>query len=273
MATRLLIINKSLDDNRGAVTILKIMKYLSSLAAMLLASLLVPQYAQALPTYTETDSSSGSSSFFDGNIQNNDLIEGLTASSNVTGGDGGTPLSALNDGLASDASVGSNTNDLWFNNGGGVYGAYSATLPLNPVLTYTLPTTPLGYTITSINSIFGYGGGYADAAMANQNFSISYSTVAAPAVFLSLGTVSYDPFGDYLAGAGGSSTQVNLTSILGVTGVADLRFAFTNNGDSAGEIIREIDVNGIADVPEPSTYAMMLGGLALLGFCVRRKLA
>jgi hypothetical protein len=26
-------------------------------------------------------------------------------------------------------------------------------------------------------------------------------------------------------------------------------------------------------IPEPSTYAMMLGGLALLGFCVRRKLA
>ena len=26
-------------------------------------------------------------------------------------------------------------------------------------------------------------------------------------------------------------------------------------------------------VPEPSTYAMMLGGLALLGFCIRRKLA
>jgi hypothetical protein len=26
-------------------------------------------------------------------------------------------------------------------------------------------------------------------------------------------------------------------------------------------------------VPEPSTYAMMLVGLALLGFCVRRKLA
>ena len=26
-------------------------------------------------------------------------------------------------------------------------------------------------------------------------------------------------------------------------------------------------------VPEPSTYAMMLGGLVLLGFCVRRKLA
>jgi hypothetical protein len=25
--------------------------------------------------------------------------------------------------------------------------------------------------------------------------------------------------------------------------------------------------------PEPSSYAMMLGGLVLLGFCVRRKLA
>jgi hypothetical protein len=28
-----------------------------------------------------------------------------------------------------------------------------------------------------------------------------------------------------------------------------------------------------SSIPEPSTYAMMLGGLALLGFCVRRKLA
>jgi hypothetical protein len=30
---------------------------------------------------------------------------------------------------------------------------------------------------------------------------------------------------------------------------------------------------GFVAAPEPSTYALMLGGLALLGFCIRRKLA
>jgi hypothetical protein len=33
------------------------------------------------------------------------------------------------------------------------------------------------------------------------------------------------------------------------------------------------NLKATAATPEPSTYAMMLGGLALLGFCVRRKLA
>jgi len=33
------------------------------------------------------------------------------------------------------------------------------------------------------------------------------------------------------------------------------------------------EIQGFAPTPEPSTYAMMLGGLVLLGFCVRRKLA
>jgi hypothetical protein len=27
----------------------------------------------------------------------------------------------------------------------------------------------------------------------------------------------------------------------------------------------------VREVPEPSTYALMLGGLAFLGFCIRRK--
>jgi hypothetical protein len=40
---------------------------------------------------------------------------------------------------------------------------------------------------------------------------------------------------------------------------------------SAGEInaisLRE------TEIPEPSTYAMLLAGLAVVGFCVRRKLA
>jgi len=45
----------------------------------------------------------------------------------------------------------------------------------------------------------------------------------------------------------------------------NIREYSVNNSDSFGIQIDE--------VPEPSTYAMMLGGLALVGFCVRRKLA
>jgi hypothetical protein len=35
----------------------------------------------------------------------------------------------------------------------------------------------------------------------------------------------------------------------------------------------EIDAIDLRETPEPSTYAMMIGGLALLGLCLRRKLA
>jgi hypothetical protein len=46
-------------------------------------------------------------------------------------------------------------------------------------------------------------------------------------------------------------------------------FRAANNPTDAGELGAVV----LRDVPEPSTYAMMLGGLALLGICVRRKLA
>jgi hypothetical protein len=40
----------------------------------------------------------------------------------------------------------------------------------------------------------------------------------------------------------------------------------------AGSVLDgNIEVRDITAVPEPSTYAMMLAGLAVLGFCVRRK--
>jgi len=40
------------------------------------------------------------------------------------------------------------------------------------------------------------------------------------------------------------------------------------NGDTGGSFLFD---NARLTVPEPSTYAMMLGGVVLLGFCVRRK--
>jgi hypothetical protein len=42
---------------------------------------------------------------------------------------------------------------------------------------------------------------------------------------------------------------------------------------NSGNNTAYIGAVSLESAPEPSTYAMMLGGLALLGFCVRRKLA
>ena len=47
---------------------------------------------------------------------------------------------------------------------------------------------------------------------------------------------------------------------------------FTNATRSPYGVITAVALRDIS-VPEPTTYAMMLGGLAILGFCVRRKLA
>jgi hypothetical protein len=59
----------------------------------------------------------------------------------------------------------------------------------------------------------------------------------------------------------GTFTATATTETFSVTG------APTSNG--AG-FLNDIVVR---ETPEPSTWAMMLGGLALLGFCVRRRLA
>ena len=46
-------------------------------------------------------------------------------------------------------------------------------------------------------------------------------------------------------------------------------FTWQNEPGNAGEI----NAVALRLIPEPSTYAMMIGGLALLGFCLRRKAA
>lgn len=57
--------------------------------------------------------------------------------------------------------------------------------------------------------------------------------------------------------------------------VINSNYGFTETvGAGYGPLVGINEVNFVGTaIPEPSTYAMMLGGLALLGFCVRRKLA
>lgn len=120
----------------------------------------------------------------------------------------------------------------------------------------------LGFDITEIQSIAAWQG----AGFSNQFYTVSVRFVGA-ATFTTLTTVDYQPFPALPANNGGS-TKVNITDTTGVLagGVEAIRFdildTISNNG--GGTVFREIDVFGVASIPEPSTALLIgLGGLAL----------
>jgi len=118
----------------------------------------------------------------------------------------------------------------------------------------------LGYDITSIESFLGW---QANSELhANQTYSVEVSTVGSSS-YLALTSVSYAPFTSVNGTDHESHVTIteDATGIL-ATGVDSIRFKFDNPGGGPGSadgtVIREIDVHGVATVPEPS-------GLALLG--------
>ena len=49
-------------------------------------------------------------------------------------------------------------------------------------------------------------------------------------------------------------------------------FANLTGSDMVGALVREVSANGFSSVvPEPETYALMLAGLGLLAFMLRRR--
>ncbi|MFA7345955.1 MAG: PEP-CTERM sorting domain-containing protein [Terrimicrobiaceae bacterium] len=133
-------------------------------------------------------------------------------------------------------------------------GTWTTTFNLN------LSTNTLGYDITGVNTYAGW-----NDARVNQKYTLSYSTAAAPTTFLSLGTFTFKPLPSNI---GDASTRVSLTE--GTTGVlatnvASIRFTFEEPTDAGDRTVyREVDVLGVASVPEPSTFAMLLGGIGML---------
>jgi autotransporter-associated beta strand protein len=159
---------------------------------------------------------------------------------------------------------------------------------------------PMPGTLTTGATTFQTGGNYnfliADATGAA---GVGYSTVDATSLDLSsltpgsftinLESLSGDTAGD----AADFDPTKNYSFVLvdaadGITGTfnaADFTVdSFANNGATGftnsvnpySDWFVSIQGNNLLlqyTAPEPSTYAMMLGGLALLGFCVRRKLA
>ena len=143
--------------------------------------------------------------------------------------------------------------------------------------TYDLNVTVnvLGYDLTSIKSFMGWA--TVSAAQANQTYTIEVSTVGS-ASYTSLATVAYKPFNDTDSPTAYETFVTVSDSIPGgvlATGVDSIRFTFTDpigvngvtpdSGTFEGTVIREIDVFGVATIPEPSAAILALGGLLLLG--------
>lgn len=197
-----------------------------------------------------TNTSNGSISFFSTNISGSDLINsGQATLGSATSTDAGTfPVSGAHDGLFS----GNSNKAYWTDAANGADNLVT--------LTFTLAGSATGYDITSINTIYGWT--TSRDWFTNQEYDILVATVSQPTYTL-LHAVNYDPF----ASGGEGSSQVNLTDSTGklATAVTGIRFLLYANG-SFGEtgVIHEIDVAGVATIPEPSAALLGLFGVGLL---------
>jgi hypothetical protein len=113
------------------------------------------------------------------------------------------------------------------------------------LLIYSLPSSVAGYDLTNI-TVYG---GWADNGRDQQAYTVYYSTVTAPADFISLGIVNYNPT---IGGNIQSATRVTLTSSVGLlaTNVAAVKFDFTSPPSENSYCgYAGIEVFGTASIP------------------------
>jgi PEP-CTERM motif len=232
---------------------MKLPSPLRFLQVALAGSLALSAQAQVITT---------TSSLNDGSIfavSNSDLFQTNLASVTASGGFSGFANNSL--ALLTNGSFGGANTD----------GASSVAPFAGTTLTFNfnLSVNTLGYTLTNLRTYVGW-----DSGRDGQEYSVAYSTVAAPSSFTLLASVpQFNPAGVPFANA---HTLVSLTDGSGVlaSGVASVRFTFTGF-ENGGTAYREFDAFGSATgavtpptpgltaVPEPSTYGLM--GVALLG--------
>lgn len=158
------------------------------------------------------------------------------------------------------------SNQAWISDDSQVRGEWLANTSVSKWITpYSNASASLDpfNTGTYIYSLdFNLAAGQADAA----SFSARVAADNEVGVYLN---------GVFLANSSSFSSWTAFGATSGfVTGLNSLRFVVTNfaqsDGNPSGLRVEFIDSNA-AVVPEPETYAMMLGGLALLGTVARRK--
>ena len=256
-----------------------------SLAHILAAccALGVSTHASAL-TYTPSQSTT-SDEAFNGDIQTTDLVEAgssaLAATNGVVGStDSGVSinnLAGINDGAGatdplSGSAFGAGGPDTYI-----IFAGNAPDSTASATITFNLNTSlvggsPLGYNISGFDSIAGWSG----ANDAGQNLTVYYETVASsllPAAdrFTELG--NYDNELTPADGADPVSTESAVTDA-NLTGVVALEFVYSPLKYSGSLVMEEIDVDGsavLATTPEPSTWALLLGGMGALALVQRLR--
>jgi autotransporter-associated beta strand protein len=184
------------------------------------------------------------------------LIAGLSPSSVGTGNfsqDGAGGVAVLTDGTAGSlryapGAGGSSTEVTCGGNGG-------------QSVTYTLPASAGGYTLTNIVVYGGWG----DAGRDQQAYTVYYSTVAAPTNFIQLSVVNYNPVNN---SAVQSATRASLTAAAGAlaTNVAAVLFDFTSPaGENGYSGYSEIAVYGTAQSPVVVTNTLPVTAADVVG--------
>ncbi|HLX60677.1 MAG TPA: C25 family cysteine peptidase [Planctomycetota bacterium] len=147
----------------------------------------------------------------------NNLIAGKSPSVNTNGsagsGGSGAAVTLLTDKLVVANTVGS-----------------SYTIGSNASITYSLGANAAGYDVTAINAYTSWNSN----AQTSPNFTVSYSTAAAPNTFAAIPGATVN----VAATAGTLSVAVNM-AVSGLTGVANIRFNFgtqTNAYTGFGEL-------------------------------------
>jgi hypothetical protein len=130
-------------------------------------------------------------------------------------------------------------------------------------ITYNLDTSinTLGYDIQTI----GIYTGWLNDGRDRVDVTVSFATVLDPGTFVPLGLTTQDGGGQYESAVISESVSPNLLA----TGVKSIRFNFGASQENGGSGYKELDVTGVATVPESSSA--LLGGLGLLALLRRRR--
>jgi hypothetical protein len=277
------------------------MKSVPSLPSLCLTTLFaLPALASGAVTQTNFGTGDGTLPGVSPIVRANNLLFTRLASASRTGAGVPNPGNLYfyreNDGYDGyDADL-ARLYDGQFGAAGGVSSA--SVLPNQVSLTFdfNLMASPAGYNLSTIQTYAGW-----DSGRDGQQYTVEYSTAAAPGVFLSLKTISrfdntdfpllieeeiYDDEGEttgrfqMVPDKARSATLVQLQADTGflAENVAALRFNFTGFGnagnafENGGTGYREFVVQGsqVSAVPEPAT---MMGTLGLLasGLLLRRR--
>jgi hypothetical protein len=230
----------------------------SAKSALVLAAALALMPSLSAQVITYTNGGAGVYAPYDNVVSATDAAnQGISSFGTLTQTAGnaifGSNLNILNDGIV--------FNPTTYGTGNRGDTAYSFTPTDGSKVVFTFTSAQ---NIGSINTFAMSGSGQTRSA---QNYGLEYQSAGNwTSLFSSLDTSAPGNLN-----AGNTTTWVNL-DFSGFSGgsladVTALRFTFQNVGGNES-LYREIDVNA---VPEPSTYALILGGIATL-LLIRRRL-